>query len=81
MNASARTGSAVVRGCLSNLSERELSAASRAAGVPREALVAFLDDRGSLSNLALQRLAQHLWQGSRVLTSYLQELKPSAAGA
>ena len=78
MNTSSRTGSAVIRSCLSNLSERELRAVSRASGVPREAMLAFMDDRGGLSHLALQRLAQALWQGSRMFTSYLQELKPSA---
>jgi hypothetical protein len=78
MNVASRSAADVIRSCLSNLSERELNAASRAAGVPREAIVAFLDHRGGISNQALQRLSLQVWQGSRTFTGYLDELKPSA---
>ena len=35
-------------------------------------MLAFMDDLGGLSHLALQRLAQALWQGSRMFTGYLR---------
>ena len=53
MNAAARSAVAVIRSCLSNLSERELAVACRVANVPKEALVAFMDERGGLTDLGL----------------------------
>ena len=50
---------------------RELAAVSRAAGISREELIAFLDERAALSHVAMQRLAMHLWAGSRIFTGYL----------
>jgi hypothetical protein len=41
-------------------------------------LIAFLDPRAALSHVAMQRLAMHLWAGSRFFTGYLDQLRPSA---
>jgi hypothetical protein len=57
---------------------RALAAVSRAVGISREELIAFLDERAALTYVAMLRLAMHLWAGSRIFTGYLDQLRPSA---
>jgi hypothetical protein len=77
MNAQ-RTASAILRSCISHLSEAEASSVSRDAGISYEELSAFVrDDRIVLSTPATQRLAFRLFHGARTFSCTLDQLRDS----